>query len=76
MTVYVADTYAQVQRQVSLVKMATVLEACTIKEQRHFVRFLWAKRFTGKDIHKEMFSDYGGKCFSHKAVQNWLQTFC
>jgi hypothetical protein len=43
MTVYVADTHAHVQRLISVVKMATVLEECTTKHQRCVVRFLWAK---------------------------------
>jgi hypothetical protein len=36
---------------------------------------LWAKGLTAKDIHKEMFSVYGGKCLSRKAVHNWVQKF-
>jgi hypothetical protein len=28
-----------------------------------------------KDIHKEMFPVYGGKCLSHKSVQNWVEKF-
>jgi hypothetical protein len=39
--------------------MATVLEECTTEEQRSVV-FLWTKGLTAKDIHKEMFSVYGG----------------
>jgi hypothetical protein len=42
--------------------MATVLEECTIKEQCSFVHFLCAKGLNAKDIHKEMFPVYGGKC--------------
>jgi hypothetical protein len=30
------------------------------------VRFLWAKGLSVKDIHKEMFHVYDGKCFSRK----------
>jgi hypothetical protein len=26
-----------------------------------------------KDIHKEMFCVYCGKCLSHKAVHNWVE---
>jgi hypothetical protein len=33
---------------------------------------LWAKTLNAKDIHKEMFPVYGGKCLSSKAVHNWL----
>jgi hypothetical protein len=35
--------------------------------------FLWAKGFNGKDIHKEMFPVYGGKCLSRKAIHNWFE---
>jgi hypothetical protein len=60
---------------VSVVKMATVLEECIIEEQRSVVRYLWAKGLNAKDIHKEMFSIYGGKCLSLKAAQNWVEKF-
>jgi hypothetical protein len=37
---------------------------------------LWAffcgKTLNAKDIHKEMFPAYGGKCLSRKAVHNWV----
>jgi hypothetical protein len=61
-----------VQRLVSAAKFATVLEVCTTEEQRSVVRFLWAKGLNAKYIHKEMFSVYGGKCLSRKAVHNWV----
>jgi hypothetical protein len=50
--------------------MATVLKVHTTEEQSSVVRVLWAK-----DIHKEMFRVYGGKCLSHKAVRNWVEKF-
>jgi transposase-like protein len=53
--------------------MATVLEEYNTEEQRLVVRFLWAKGFSANDIHKEIFPIYGGKCFSHKAVHNWVE---
>jgi hypothetical protein len=53
--------------------MATVLEECIIEEQRSVVRFLWAKGLNAKDIHKEMFPVYGGKCVSRKGVHNWAE---
>jgi hypothetical protein len=28
-----------------------------------------------KDIHKEMFHVYDGKCFSRKAVHNWVEKY-
>jgi hypothetical protein len=49
--------------------MATVLEECATEEQRSVVRFLWTGLNT-KDIHKETFPVYGGKCLSLKAVHN------
>jgi hypothetical protein len=57
---------------VSVVKMATVLEACTTDEQRSVVPFF----FVGaKDSHKEMFPLYGGKCLVHKAVHKCVEKF-
>jgi hypothetical protein len=56
MIVYVVDAHAHVQRLVSVIKMAAVLEACTSEEQRSVVRFLWAKGLNAKDIHTEMFT--------------------
>jgi hypothetical protein len=35
--------------------------------------FLWAKGLKAKDIHKEMFPVYDGKCLSRKAVHNWAK---
>jgi hypothetical protein len=36
---------------------------------------LWAKELNAKDIHKEMFPVYGGKCLSRKAAHNWIEKF-
>jgi hypothetical protein len=52
--------------------MATVPEVCPTEEQRSVVRFLWAKELNAKDIHKDMFPVYGGKCLSRKAFHNWV----
>jgi hypothetical protein len=58
---------------VSVVKMATVLKEFNTEEQPSVVRFLlWAKELDAKDIHKEMFPVYGGKCLPRKAVHNWV----
>jgi hypothetical protein len=54
--------------------MATVLEGFTTEEQRSVVRFMWAEALK-KDIHKEIFPVYGGKCLSRKAVHNWVEKF-
>jgi hypothetical protein len=56
MRVLVADEHAHVQRLVSVVKMATVLEDVLPKNIVLLcVFFLWEKRLNAKDIHKEMF---------------------
>jgi hypothetical protein len=52
MTVYVADAHAHVQRLISVVKMATMLEKYTTEKQSSVLRFLWAKGHSAKDIHK------------------------
>jgi hypothetical protein len=36
---------------------------------------LWAKGLNAKDIHKEIFPVKGGRCFSPKAVHNWVKKF-
>jgi hypothetical protein len=36
---------------------------------------LWAKELSAKDIHKEMFPVYGGKCLSRRTVHNWVEKF-
>jgi hypothetical protein len=55
--------------------MVTILEKYTTKEQHSVVRFLWAKLLNAKDIHKQTFPVYGGKCLLHKAVHNWVENF-
>jgi hypothetical protein len=52
--------------------MTTVLEAYTTEVQHSGVRFVWAEVLNAKDIHKEVFPVYGGKCLLHKAVHNWV----
>jgi hypothetical protein len=52
--------------------MANLLEGCITEEQLFVVRFLWAQGRNAKDIHKEMFPVYGGKCLSRKAVPKWV----
>jgi hypothetical protein len=36
---------------------------------------LWAKGLNAKDIHREIFPVYGGKCMLRKAVHNWVEKF-
>jgi hypothetical protein len=55
MIVWVADAHARVQRLVSIVKMATLLEECITEKQHSIVRFLWTKEFNTNDIYKEIF---------------------
>jgi hypothetical protein len=59
---------------VSVVKMETVLEEYSTEKQRSVVCF-WAKRLNTKDIRKEIFPVYGGKCLSRKVVHNWVDKF-
>jgi hypothetical protein len=62
-------------RLVSIAKMVTMLEECTTEKQSFVVHFLWAKGLDAKDIHKEIFPVYGGKCLLHKVVHNWFEKF-
>jgi hypothetical protein len=55
--------------------MATVFEEYTTEvnfgtEPSSVVCILWAKRLNTKDVHKDRFPVYGGKCLSQKAVHN------
>jgi hypothetical protein len=60
-----------------MIKMATVLDECTIEEQRSVESFfLWPKGLNAKNIHKEMFLVCGGKCSSSNGVPPWWQKFC
>jgi hypothetical protein len=74
MTVYVASAHAHIQKLVSVVKMATVLEGVVPKRSVPLCA-LWVKGLNAKDIHKEMFPVYGGKCLSRKAVHSWVEKF-
>jgi hypothetical protein len=48
--------------------MATALEEYTMEEQRSVVRFFLMGKSTAKNIRKEMFPVYSGKCLSRKAI--------
>jgi hypothetical protein len=61
-----------VQRLVSVAKMATVPEGIIPKSSVLLYVFLWTKGLNAKDIHKEMFPVYVGKCLPRKAVHNWV----
>jgi hypothetical protein len=71
MRVYAAGTHAHVQRLVSVVKIATVLEYTT-EEQRSGVLVLWTEGLGAMDIHEEMFHVHGERYLSRKAVHNWV----
>jgi hypothetical protein len=53
--------------------MVTVLKVYTTEDRRSVVRFLWTKRLNTKNIRKEIFPVYDGKCLSRKAVHNWVE---
>jgi hypothetical protein len=54
--------------------MATVLEEYTTEDQCSLVRFIFVgKSIRCKGYSKRIFSVYGGKCFSRKAVYNWIE---
>jgi hypothetical protein len=57
---------------VSVVKMATVLEECIAEEQLSVVLFCGGGGLNARDIHKEIFPVYGGKCLPRKTVHNWV----
>jgi hypothetical protein len=73
MIVEAADRHAHIQRLVSVVKMATVLE-CTIEEQRSVALFV-GKMTQRKEYNEELFPVYGRKCLSRKAVPHLWKTF-
>jgi hypothetical protein len=71
MTVYVEDVHTHVQRLVSVVKIATMLEGVLLKSSILLcIFFLWTKGLYAKDIHREMFPVYSGKCLLCNAVHN------
>jgi hypothetical protein len=63
MTFWVTDVHAYVQRLVSVVKIATVLEENTTEEQRS-----QCKRYLKKIV-------YIGNYLSRKHVYNWVEKF-
>jgi hypothetical protein len=67
----VEEAKAHVQRLISVVKMATVLEG-VLPKSSVFLRANW---LNAEDSHKGLFPVYGGKCLSRKVVRNWLEKF-
>jgi hypothetical protein len=52
-----------------------MLECVLPKSRVLLCASLRAKELSAKDIQKEMFSVYGGKCLSLKAFYNWVEKF-
>ncbi len=48
--------------------MARLLSSSKIEEQRGVVRFLWSKRKTPTEIHREMLEVYGGDCLNRSNI--------
>jgi hypothetical protein len=44
-----------------------------ITEKQRCCAFLWVGGLTAKNIHKEMFPAYGGKCLSREAIHNLVE---
>jgi hypothetical protein len=74
--VYIAEAHEHVQKLVSVVKMATMLEEHNTKEQNSLVIFLWVKGLNAKDIHKEMFPVHDGSRNFIKEIESsrWCST--
>jgi hypothetical protein len=49
-------------------------EECTTEERRFVVRVFMDKRTQCKDIHKEMFPVYGGKCLSRNSFKDFRKS--
>jgi len=55
--------------------MAAKLINCTKEEQRSVIRFLWAERVPGTQIHPRMCAQYGDKVLSRRIVYEWIEMF-
>jgi hypothetical protein len=64
-----------VQRLVSVVKMATVLEKFTNEKQLCVVLLFVGKVLSANYIHKEIFPVYDGKCLPRKTFTSGWQNF-
>jgi transposase len=51
------------------------LRSVGTEEQRFVVLSFVGRGLNAKDIHKEMFPVYGGKCLSRRKVYNWVEKF-
>jgi hydroxyethylthiazole kinase-like sugar kinase family protein len=68
-TIWVADAHARVERLVSIVKLATVLE-CATEEQCSVVRFCGQKDAMQRRL--KTFPVYDGKCLLRQVVTTGL----
>jgi hypothetical protein len=65
-----------IQRVVSLVIVATVLDECTTEDQRYVLRFFCGQKDSMQKIFiKKCVLFTAGKCLSRKAVHNWVEKF-
>jgi hypothetical protein len=71
--VLVADAHGHIQRLISVVKIATVIEECTTEEHRFCLPLFWTKGIHEKYMHGKMFPVCCGKCLSRKAVHKWVE---
>jgi hypothetical protein len=75
MAVSVVDAHAHVQKLVSVAKWRPCLRSVLPKSSVLLCVFFVAKRLDEKDFLEEMFPVDGWKCFSLKAVFNWVEKF-
>jgi hypothetical protein len=75
MTVYVADVHVHVQRLVSVVKMATVLEECTAEKECPVVRFCGQKDSMQRMFIKKCFLFMvGSVCCIKQFKTEWINS--
>ena len=51
------------------------LESYSNVEVRVTIRFLWGKRFTSTEIHREILTVLGPRAMSRPAIRKWCQQF-
>jgi len=55
--------------------MEAPLQDCTIEEQRHVVRFLWAEGVKPVEIHRRILAQYEQSTTSQRKVCEWVESF-
>jgi len=53
--------------------MDSLLQDCTVEEQRGVVRFLWAEGAKPVEIHRCMFAQYGQSTMSQRKDYEWWE---